>query len=305
MPIGWLVRISLYPQDLSYDLSGWSAVHYIKALTDGLYLESLARTTAYSLIVTLGTVVVGFPLGYAAARGRLRRWKIFFIVLPLTLSLVVNIFGWIMILGPEWSGEFGPAGLHVLDQPRQFLFGVGTVLLVLGHTYLPFQILSIMSVVTQIHPMLEEASASLRGNRWVTFRRVIIPLALPGIVAGSTIVFILTISAFIIPQLIGGASVQMYAVLVFQQMMTVLNWPFGAALSLILLALALGFATAFRAAGRGSEGTETCRGKIASSAWWHGDVPGRRLLRSGAALVWSSSGYRSTPAACSVSRRAA
>jgi putative spermidine/putrescine transport system permease protein len=110
-----------------------------------------------------------------------------------------------------------------------------------------------MSVVTQIDPTLEEASASLRGNRRVTFMRVIIPLARPGIVAGCTIVFILTISAFIIPQLIGGASVQMYAVLVFQQMMTVLNWPFGASLSLILLAVALGFAMVFRAAAERSE----------------------------------------------------
>jgi putative spermidine/putrescine transport system permease protein len=261
VPIAWLVRISLYPQDLSYDLSGWSAVHYIKALTDGLYLESLARTTIYSLIVTLATALIGFPLGYAAARGRLRRWKIFFTVLPLTLSLVVNIFGWIMILGQNGLVNSVLLNLHVLDQPRQFLFGVGTVLLVLGHTYLPFQVLSIMSVVAQIDPMLEEASASLRGNRWVTFRRVIIPLARPGIVAGSTIVFILTISAFIIPQLIGGASVQMYAVLVFQQMMTVLNWPFGAALSLILLALALGFATLFRIAGSGSEGLKSAVAK--------------------------------------------
>ena len=253
VPIAWLVRISLYPQDQSYDLSGWSAVHYIKALTDDLYLGSLARTTLYSLIVTLGTAILGFPLGYAAARGRLRRWKIFFIVLPLTLSLIVNIFGWIMILGQNGLLNSVLLSVHLLDQPRQFLFGVGTVLVVLGHTYLPFQILSVMSVVTQIEPMLEEASASLRGNRWVTFRRVIIPLAWTGIVAGSTIVFILTISAFIIPQLIGGASVQMYAVFVFQQMMTVLNWPFGASLSLILLVVALGFATVFRTTGTGTE----------------------------------------------------
>jgi len=165
----------------------------------------------------------------------------------------VNIFGWIMILGQNGLLNSVLLSLHLLDQPRQFLFGVGTVLLVLGHTYLPFQILSVMSVVAQIDPMLEEASASLRGNRWVTFRRVIIPLARPGIVAGSTIVFILTISAFIIPQLIGGTSVQMYAVLVFQQMMTVLNWPFGASLSLVLLAVALTFAALFRIAGRTPE----------------------------------------------------
>jgi putative spermidine/putrescine transport system permease protein len=253
VPVAWLLRISLFPQDQSYDLSGWSTVHYVKALTDDLYLESLARTTIYSLIVTAGSAVLGFPLGYAAARGKLRHWKLFFIVLPLSLSLIVNIFGWIIILGQNGLLNSVLLTLHVLNQPKQFLFGVGTVLVVLGHTYLPFQILSIMSVVTQIDPTLEEASASLRGNRRVTFMRVIIPLARPGIVAGCTIVFILTISAFIIPQLIGGASVQMYAVLVFQQMMTVLNWPFGASLSLILLAVALGFAMVFRAAAERSE----------------------------------------------------
>src|SRR5215467_7642334 len=123
VPIAWLVRISLYPQDQSYDLSGWPAVHYIKALTDDLYLESLARTTLYSLIVTLGTAILGFPLGYAAARGRLRRWKLFFIVLPLTLSLVVNIFGWIMILGQNGLLNSVLLSLGVLDRPRQFLFG--------------------------------------------------------------------------------------------------------------------------------------------------------------------------------------
>jgi putative spermidine/putrescine transport system permease protein len=245
LPLAWLVRVSLYPQGRTYDLHGWSADHYLKALTDGLYLGSLGKTVLYGLIVTLATALIGFPLGYAAARGRLRRWKIFFIVLPLTLSLVVNAFGWTVILGQNGLLNSMLIGLRIVDQPTQYLFGVGTVLVVLGHTYLPFQILSVMSVVTQINPVLEEAAASLRANRWTTFRRVVIPLAWPGIVAGSTLVFILTISAFIIPQLVGGTSVQMYGVLVFQQMMTVLNWPFGAALSLVLLAVSLGFARLF------------------------------------------------------------
>ena len=166
----------------------------------------------------------------------------------------MNAFGWIVILGRNGLLNFLLIGLGIVDQPTQYLFGVGTVLVVLGHTYLPFQILSIMSVVTQIGPVLEEASASLRGNRWTTFRRVIVPLAWPGIIAGSTLVFILTISAFIIPQLIGGASIQMYGVLVFQQMMTVLNWPFGAALSFVLLFVSLGFAKLFVSAAREKRG---------------------------------------------------
>jgi putative spermidine/putrescine transport system permease protein len=129
------------------------------------------------------------------------------------------------------------AGL--IDAPLRLLFNKTAVIVVLAHTFLPFQVLSIMSVVAQIDPALEEAAANLRAGWWTTLRRVILPLALPGIVAGSTLVFILTISAFVTPRLVGGARVQMLGSMIFEQTVVVLNWPFGAAMSFVLLALAL------------------------------------------------------------------
>ena len=96
-----------------------------------------------------------------------------------------------------------------------------------------------MSVVAQIEPALEEAAASLRATRWTTFRRVILPLAWPGIVSGSTLVFILTVSAFVTPRLVGGPRVQMLGSVIYEQVLAGLNWPFGAAMSLVLLALVL------------------------------------------------------------------
>jgi putative spermidine/putrescine transport system permease protein len=128
-------------------------------------------------------------------------------------------------------------GLGLIETPVRLLFSHFSVLIVLAQTFLPFQVLSIMSVVAQIDPALEQAAANLRAGRWTTLRRVILPLAMPGILAGSTLVFILTVSAFITPRLIGGTRIQMLGSLIYEQTLVVLNWPFGGAMSLILLAI--------------------------------------------------------------------
>jgi putative spermidine/putrescine transport system permease protein len=119
------------------------------------------------------------------------------------------------------------------------LFNRTAVLVVLVQQFLPFMILSVMSVVAQINPVLEQAAANLRANRFVTFRRVVLPLAMPGILSGLTLVFILTASAFITPRLIGGPRIQMVGSLIYQQVLTILNWPFAAAMAFILLVITL------------------------------------------------------------------
>jgi putative spermidine/putrescine transport system permease protein len=241
VPIAALVRISLYPADRSYNVAGWSLRHYAKFFGDAFYLGVLGDTVLYGAIVALVTLLVGFPLGYSLARmeARARRWRIAVVILPLTLSLVVNVFGWLVILGGGGMVNRLLTAIGLIDAPLRLLFNRTAVIVVLAHTFLPFQVLSIMSVVAQIDPALEEAAANLRAGWWTTLRRVILPLAMPGIVAGSTLVFILTISAFVTPRLVGGARVQMLGSMIFEQTVVVLNWPFGAAMSFVLLALAL------------------------------------------------------------------
>ena len=119
---------------------------------------------------------------------------------------------------------------NLVERPQRLLFNRAAVLVVLIQQFLPFMILSVMSVVTQIDPALEQASANLRANRFTTFRRVIIPLAL---------VFILSASAFITPRMVGGARVQMLGSLIYEQVTSLLNWPLGSAMSFILLVLTL------------------------------------------------------------------
>jgi putative spermidine/putrescine transport system permease protein len=252
LPLLFLGRTSLYPTDRSFGAAGWSLRHYAKFFGDAFYLGVLGETVLYGLVVALVTLVVGFPLGYSLARmpARARRWRVALVILPLTLSLVVNVFGWLVVLGGSGLVNRLLLALGLVEAPLRLLFNRAAVLVVLAHTFLPFQVLSIMSVVAQIDPALEEAAANLRAGWWTTLRRVILPLAWPGIVGGSTLVFILTISAFVTPRLVGGPRGQMLGSMIFEQVIVVLNWPFGAAMSFILLGIALALiAVANRTAG--------------------------------------------------------
>lgn len=169
------------------------------------------------------------------------------VILPLTLSLVVVVFGWLIILGRNGLLNSLFVYLGIFSSPKTLLFSRPAVLIVLVQQFLPFMILSVMSVVTQIHPVLEQAASNLRANRFVTFRKVILPLAVPGILVGFNIVFVLSISAFITPRLIGGARVAMLGSLIYETIMAQLNWPFGAAMAFVLFVSGLAFTVALNA----------------------------------------------------------
>jgi putative spermidine/putrescine transport system permease protein len=241
VPMLGLFRASFYPGTRSFGASGFSLDQYAKFASDSFYLSVLLETLAYGAIVALGSLIVGFPVGYSLARlvPNKRRWRMILVILPLTLSLVVVVFGWLVILGRSGLVNAILVGFGLVDSPQRLLFNRTAVLIVLMQQFLPFMILSVMSVVTQIDPVLEEASANLRANRFTTFRRVVVPLAMPGIIAGLTLVFILSVSAFITPRLVGGSRVQMIGSLIFEQVMVILNWPFGAAMSFLLLLVTL------------------------------------------------------------------
>lgn len=217
--------------------TGWTVEHYQQFFADPLYLSVVVETLIYGVIVSLGCAVIGFPMAYALARGsaRSRRIGLSILLLPLMLSFIVSIFGWIVILG-----RGGPVNnlllfLGVIEQPLRLLYTREAVLFVLGYTFFPFMVLSMLSVISQIDPVLEQAAASLRADRLTTYRRVILPLALRGILSGSVIVFMATISAFATPRLIGGSRIQMLGALIYEQIVVVLNWPFGATMSVVLL----------------------------------------------------------------------
>ena len=241
VPILSLVRASFYEGDRSFDATGVSLEHYMRFVGDPYYLGVLLDTLGFGLATAALCLLLGFPTGYALARmaPRHRRWCIIMVILPLTLSLVVVVFGWLVVLGRQGLVNAILISLGLIDRPVQLLFNATAVVIVLAQQFLPFMVLSVMSVVSQIDPALEEAAASLRANRRTTFRRVIIPLALPGILSGFTLVFVLSVSAFITPRLVGGYKVQMLGSLIYEQIVVLLNWPFGAAMSVVLFLVTL------------------------------------------------------------------
>ncbi|MGY3573072.1 ABC transporter permease [Bradyrhizobium sp. USDA 4504] len=249
VPVLELLRSSFLPGSHLLEGSGFSLEQYVRFFSDSYYSSVLLETFVDGLIVSLICLVIGFPTGYSLARlpPLARRWRTIVVIMPLTLSLVVVVFGWLIILGRNGVVNSLFVTLGIFSSPKRLLFARPAVLLVLVQQFLPFMILSVMSVVAQIDPVLEQAAANLRANRFATFRKVIIPLAVPGILVGFNLVFVLSISAFVTPRLIGGSRVAMLGSLIYERIMAELNWPSGAAMAFVLFVSGLGFTAALNA----------------------------------------------------------
>src|SRR5262249_31482314 len=150
-PVATLVRTSFAPGKGATDIAGWSLVHYRTFFGDPFYLGVVGETLLYGAIVTVATAILGFPVAYALARAgaKSRRFLLSIPLLPLTLSLIVNVFGWIVILGRAGLVNNLLLSLGLIERPLRLLFTQGAVLFVIGHTFFPFQVLSMLSVISQ------------------------------------------------------------------------------------------------------------------------------------------------------------
>lgn len=211
--------------------------HIVRFLTDSYYLGVAWRTIHLSLIITLLCAAAGFPLAYIMARGspRLRLWLLICITLPFMTSVVVRTFGWMVILG---RGGPVPEALHAMGLVnRNFSLMQTETAIVLGmaQVLFPFMVLSILGVLVRIDQRLEEAARIMGCSFLSAIRLVVLPLAAPGVVAGSLLVFVLSASYFITPALLGGPRLPVLASSVYEAATRTLDWPFAAAQALILL----------------------------------------------------------------------
>jgi putative spermidine/putrescine transport system permease protein len=213
--------------------------NYVAFLSEPFYWQLVGWTSVLGLVVVACCLVLALPLSHFLARTT-SRWKQFFLLLviaPMLVSVVIRNLGWLPILGQNgfvnwiWlHGHFGSEPLHLLDN----YFGVVVGLV---HALLPFMVLTLVSVIQRIPPELEEASINLGMRPLETFVRVVLPLAAPGIIASSLVVFTLTISAYTTPAIMGGGRVIVVSTYIQQQVSTLLNYPKGATVSVILLGL--------------------------------------------------------------------
>jgi putative spermidine/putrescine transport system permease protein len=245
--IGLLLICSLAVLRISFgerhaEWSEWSLGSY-RALLDGYYLRILADTIWLALVSAVATTILALPIALFMTRTAsqaARRLVLICILLPMLVSVLVQSFGWMAILGPSGFLSQAVSFLTHSDQPVSFLFNRTGILLGLIQTAAPLAVLPIVASLRTIPIQLEEAAAVLGASRWRVYRHIILPLAWPGIVSGAILVFGFNTGAFVVPLLLGGMKVTTIAVVVRDQMGAILNWPMGATLSLMLILVALG-----------------------------------------------------------------
>lgn len=219
--------------------SDFIIANYERFFTDDVYQAAMWRTLEIGLVVTVISLVLSFPLAYSLARtsGFWARVLTLVVVVPLLTSIVVRSFGWMILLN---DGGFVQKISMALGVPKlQWMFTSRGVVLSLVEVLMPFMVLTLSGVIKQIDVELEQAVRSLGGGPWRVFRDVLLPLSVPGIAAGSLLVFVLSISAYATPALVGGEQTQVLASMIYKQATTALNWPFASAISIITLVLVL------------------------------------------------------------------
>lgn len=220
---------------------GYTLEYYAQIWRVPVYLTVLWRTFETSALVTLLCLALGYPLAYllATLRPRVAQLLLIVVVLPFFTSIIVRTYAWMVLLGRNGVVNQSLAWLGVVDAPLALLYHKGGVLIGMAYVLLPYMVLTVYSVMRGIEPAFVRAAHSLGASRWQAFRRVFLPLSLPGIAGGTLLVFILSLGFFITPALMGGPSDIMIAMLIEREVEFTLNWSFASALAVILLALTL------------------------------------------------------------------
>jgi putative spermidine/putrescine transport system permease protein len=241
-PLVLMFAISLSRQ--SFGQLEWGALtlhHYVRFLTDAYYLGVLADTLWLGALTTVVALLLGYPLAYHLALTR-SRWKpllIVFILSPLLVGIVIRCYGWMILLADRGLINETLAQNGWITKPLPLMYNKFGVTIALVHVFLPFMVLSLTGVLKRIEPQLIEASQTLGASPRRAFFEVTLPLSLPGILAGSLLVFSLAISSFVVPILVGGFKVHVLPMVVYEQVLSVFDWPFGAANAFVLLVISV------------------------------------------------------------------
>ena len=218
--------------------------HLTKILGDRLYLLTFQRSIGLSLSVTALCLIFGFPVAYLYLRSGTfaRRAILIAVIAPLLTSGIVRTYAWIVILGGQ-RGIVNRAllDLGLIDAPLRILNTHWAVLIGMTQVHLPLMILPLIAVMTRHDKALDEASANLGASRLQTLRHVILPMSVPGIGTGATLVFTLSYTTFVVPQLLGGGNYLNAATMAFEQMVYSLEWSKGAVTSTLLLVTCIFF----------------------------------------------------------------
>jgi putative spermidine/putrescine transport system permease protein len=242
LPLAILFRYSFNTIDpRRIMLETFSLDNYVKFFADPYYTGVLWTTLRVAALCTVICLVMGLPLAYVLARtqSRFKNVLIMLVVLPLFVGNAVRAAGWMTLFGSKGFLNVSLMQFGVITQPLQIMYTEGAVVAGIIAVNLPYMVLTLQSVIEGINRNVEEAAFSLGAGPATMFRRVLLPLSLPGILAGTILTFILGMNAYATPVLLGGPKFKMMGPLVYGQFQ-LNNWPFGAAVAFVLMTATLG-----------------------------------------------------------------
>lgn len=231
MPLCWLAFQSVQTEE------GFSLANYIRIFQESIYWDTFALTFKISFLVTILSIVMGFPIAYAASRlqGFWANLILICVILPFWTSVLVRAYAWLVLLQRRGLVNQTLMDLGIIDQPLTLMHNTtGTVIGTL-HVMLPFMVLPLYSVMKKIPQDLMQASESLGVKPFYTFRRVFLPMAAPGVMAGSILVFVICLGFFITPELLGGGRTILVSMLVQRNVELYHAWGAASAVGLVLL----------------------------------------------------------------------
>ena len=220
--------------DIQWD---FTLKNYIRFFNRSLYYEAAIRSIGLAAIVSVVTLALGYPLAYFVAKTRHPGRNTFYMILVLSamqLDMVIRLFGLMVLMGDNGIINGVLRDIGAIREPLPLMYNFFGAVVGLVQFTLPFMVLSLIGIIRSIHPSLEEAARSLGANRWTTFWRITFPLSMPGILAGTLLVFAISISSYVVPALMGGWKVIVMPLHIYQQIAEMGKWQFGATIAVVL-----------------------------------------------------------------------
>ncbi len=248
LPVGNMILYSFYQQTPSGDISAEpTLMNYLRFANVDLYRRVLFNTLKVSFLTTIVSMVLSYPIAIAMVRSPpfVARILTIIVVSPLLVNVVIRTYGWRIILANSDQGVLNWV-LTTFGLPQaSLLYTEWAIIIGCVHVFMPLMVLPLAAALGRIDPAVEEAGRTLGASNWQTFWRVTFPLSIPGLAVGSTLVFSLTASSFVMPALLGGNLSKMLGTLVEEQIMSVFDWPFGAAIATVMVVIVLGINFAY------------------------------------------------------------
>ncbi|NNU77453.1 ABC transporter permease [Clostridium estertheticum] len=240
IPLLYIVFISFMQRGDDGSIVYISTISNYTRMARPLYVKVFLDSIVVAFVTTLFTLVFGYPFAYFATK--IKKYKILVMLLimaPFLTNSLIRTYGWIVILSTNGILNHALLITGIIKEPLKMLYSYGSVMIGMIYTMFPFMVLPLYNSIDKMDRAYIEAAKDLGSSRWKTFRTVTVPLTMPGIVAGCILVFVPSVGLFFIPDLMGGSNVMLIGNLIENQFMGANDWPFGAALSIIMIFISL------------------------------------------------------------------